>query len=111
MKVDTFALFEPAVAVVVDDEDAFLSTDEICVFKLGCALDDDGDELDTFKGDDENEPLISFSLDVVSCCAFGFDEMILVCRFLVILAYCGGKRKGGKEAKCEFIGKAFSNRM
>lgn len=83
---DTLALFE-TVAVVVDDEDAFLSTDEICVFKLGCALDDDGDELETFRGDDENDPLISFSLDV-SCCALGFDEMILVCRFLVSLAYC-----------------------
>jgi hypothetical protein len=98
MKVDTFALFEPPAAVVVDDEDAFLRTDEICVFELVCAVDDDDDELDTFKGDDENEPLISFSLDVVSCCAFGFDEMILVCRFLVILAYWRKREKGEKEA-------------
>lgn len=81
MKVDTFALFGTPLAVVVDDEDAFLSTDEICVFELACALDDEGDE--TFRGDDENEPLISFSFDVVSLCAFEFDEMILVCLFLV----------------------------
>lgn len=89
MKVDTFALFELVAAVVVDDEEAFLSMDEICVFELFCALDDGGDELDTLRGDD-NEPFISFSFDVVSCCALEFDEVILVCRFLVILAYCEG---------------------
>lgn len=104
IKADTFALFELVAATVVDNEDAFLSTDEICVFELFCALDDDGDELDTLRGDDENEPLISFSFDVVSCCALEFDEVILVCRFLVILAYC----EGGFELR---EGKAFSNMM
>lgn len=89
MKLDTLALFEPVAAVAVDDdEDVFLRTDEICGLELLCAVDDDDDELDTFKGDVENEPFTSFSLDVVSCGALGFGDMILVCRFLVSLAYC-----------------------
>lgn len=101
MKADTtFELFETdddddVTAVVEGDDDdvdmeaAFFSTDD-----NGGLFCDEGEEFDDelvatlreFDGD-EKEPLFSFSFDVVSLFEFD-DEMILFCRFLVILAYC-----------------------
>lgn len=92
MKVDnTFELFDIIVAAVVvgvneEVEAAILSG-------LFCApTDKDEDDVEdefvaTFNEGGENEPLFSFSLDVVSLFEFDDDEMILFCRFLVILAY------------------------
>lgn len=80
-------------AVVVEIEAATLSTDETCGLFCTTDIDDEevGDEfVTTLSDDDENEPLFSFSLDVVSL----EDEMILLCRFLVILAYCEEQLEG-----------------
>lgn len=94
MKVDTFELFVTVVAVDVDEsgkevemEAATFSTDDNCGFVCAADKDEDDEFVATINDDDENEPLISFSLDVVSLFEFE-DEMILFCRFLVILANC-----------------------
>lgn len=93
MKADT-TFFVPVDEVAVDCdaveaemEAATLSTDETCGLFWATDSDEEevGDEfVTTLSDDDENEPLFSFSLDVVSL----EDEMILLCRFLVTLAYC-----------------------
>lgn len=92
MKVDTtFKLLEMVVADTVDaDEEevemdaATFSTDDNCGFICAGDIDVDvGDEFGaTFKDDGD---LFSFSFDVVSLFEID-DEMILFCRFLVILA-------------------------
>ena len=88
MNADTFVLFWPATPALDDVVDAFLSTDD---FELFCCVDDeDGEEWDTFMGDVN---LFSFSFDVVS---LEFDVVMLVWRFLVILAYCMWERRESK---------------
>lgn len=102
MKVDnTFELFDTVVAAVVDGVDeeveaAILSTDIGGLFVTPDMDEDDvGEEfVATFNEGGENEPLFSFSLDVVSLFEFDDDdEMILFCRFLVSLANWGNMKR------------------
>ena len=91
---DTVAAAETVDGVVEEVEAATLSKDICALFGATVWDEEDvGDELvATFNEGGENEPLFSFSLDVVSLLELDEDEMILFCRFLVILAYWGNMR-------------------